>query len=168
MLRTIAVLVTACSWAVAADNVFPPCPAASQPIQSSCREITLKDLPRGATALLRRLQCEVGAGSNYDYGSAVDLNGDGSPEYVVCCHEYPHGPCAAILIAKVGNHWRDLTAKKGGLRGFIGACNLFVVLDSQHGGFHDVCIPDGCAPGTGTGGKPCAASIWHFGDSRYR
>jgi hypothetical protein len=41
------------------------------------------DLPQGALDLLAKMKCHVG--SNYDYGSAVDLNGDGEPEYQVCC-----------------------------------------------------------------------------------
>ena len=33
----------------------------------------------------------------------LSLNGDGLPEFQVCCHGAPHGPCGAVLIDKVGN-----------------------------------------------------------------
>jgi hypothetical protein len=51
---------------------------------------------RKALDLLEKLGCDVGP--NYDYGTAVDLKGDGNPEYQMCCHEFPHGPCYAVLI----------------------------------------------------------------------
>ena len=130
------------------------CPAPAPAIQASCRETTYKDLPLGAKTLLRKLKCDVGPGSNYDYGSAVDLNGDGSPEYQFCCHEAPHGPCGARLIGKIGNEWKDLTGSTG-LLGYDGAFLLFIVLESQHGGFHDVCLAD-------------IPTIWQFSASRYR
>jgi hypothetical protein len=124
-----------------------------------------QDLPVGARALLRKLKCDVRSGSSYDFGSAVDLNSDGSPEYQFCCHEAPHGPCSAVLIGKVGTEWKDLTAKEG-LLGFAGACNLFVVLESQQSGYHDVCLPMLCSPAGATGA--CAPAIWHYDGGRYR
>ena len=122
-------------------------------------------MPAGARALLRSMKCDVRSGSNYDYGSAVDLNGDGSPEYQFCCHEAPHGPCSSVVIGKVGKQWKDLTAK-GGLLGFEGACNLFIVLESRRSGFLDICLPNECAPTTA--GKTCVPMVWQYDGGRYR
>ncbi len=163
------ILICSCTpgmvWA--ADDLAPMCPAPSKTIQASCREITYRELPAGARTLLQRMNCEVRTGSNYDYGSAVDLNGDGSPEYQFCCHESPHGPCSAVLIGKVGTQWKDLTAKEG-LLGFDGACNLFVILESQRSGFHDVCLPNECSPATDAKSKACVPAVWQYDGSRYR
>jgi len=158
-----------CPWvcAVTADDTAPTCPAPSKAVQASCKEIAYKDLPEGVRALLQMMKCEVGSGSSYDFGSAVDLNGDGLPEYLFCCHEAPHGPCGAMLIGKVGTQWKDLTAKEG-LLGFDGACNLFVVLESRHNGFHDVCLPSECAPNTDSKSNACVPAIWHYENGRYR
>src|SRR5579863_3183432 len=136
------ILIFSFSWyiAAAADDPTLTCPKPSKEVQASCRAITYRDLPGGARALLRKLKCGVIPGSPYDSGSAVDLNSDGSAEYQFCCHAAPHGPCDAVLIGKVGTEWKDLTAKDGSL-GFEGACNLFVPLETQHGGYHDVCLP---------------------------
>jgi len=140
------------------------CPAPSKEIQASCREIKYEDLPNGAKALLRRLKCDTGPGSPYDYGTAVDLKGDGVPEYQFCCHEAPHGPCGAVLIGRVGTKWKDLTASEGML-GFEGPCNLFVVLETQHSGFHDICLPVECSPPLKTG--TCNPTIWRYDGTRY-
>ncbi len=163
------ILICSCPWGciLAADDLASKCPAPAKAVQASCREITYKDLPEGAIALLRKMKCDLPAESSYDYGSAVDLNGDGSPEYQVCCHEAPHGPCAAVVIGKVATQWKDLTAKEG-LLGFEGACNHFVVLLSQRAGFHDVCLPAECSPGTGTASKPCVPTVWQYDNGRYR
>ena len=162
-------LLVCCPWhatpGAAADDAAAKCPKVSEKVQASCREIAYKDLPDGAIALLSRMKCDVG--SNYDYGSAVDLNGDGMPEYQVCCHDAPHGPCGSVLIGKIGTEWRELTAKDG-LLGFDGACNLFFVLESQHSGFHDVCLPTQCSYATPIDGRTCAPTIWQFSNGRYR
>ena len=52
-------------------------PAPSNEVHAACRAITYKDLPVGAKALLRQLKSDTGPSCNYDYGAAVDLNGDG-------------------------------------------------------------------------------------------
>ena len=140
------------------------CPAPSKEIQSTCREVTYKDLPDGARALLRQLKCDTGPESTYDYGSTVDLNGDGVPEYQFCCHEAPHGPCGAVLIGRVGAKWKDLTDGKGML-GFDGACNQLVVLETQHNGFHDICLPAECSPSSKPGA--CNPTVWHYDGTRY-
>jgi hypothetical protein len=155
-----------CGSATAADQLASMCPAASKAIQASCREITYKDLPAKARALLQKLKCEVRPGSNYDYGNAVDLNGDGSPEYQFCCHEAPHGPCGSVLMGKVGNEWKDLTAKQG-LLGFDGVCTGFVILESRRAGFHDVCLPNECSPAPAAKSSACAPAIWQYDNGRY-
>jgi hypothetical protein len=141
------------------------CPRPSVQALASCRETSYKDLPQEALNLLTKMKCDVD--SNYDYGSAVDLNGDGDPEYQVCCHDAPHGPCAAAVIGKVGSAWRELN-EKGGVLGFEPPCRLFIVLDSRHGGFNDVCLPAECSTISSPTGKPCVPTIWHFVDGRYR
>jgi hypothetical protein len=150
----------ACGFAWAQDDLVSRCPPPDKAIQASCKEIAYKDLPDGAKTLLQKLKCD------YDYGSAVDLNGDSSPEYKFCCKQASHGPCGSVVIGKIGNQWKDLTAKEGVL-GFDGACNLFIVLQSQNYGFHDICLPVECAPGS-RDSKNCLPMIWHFNGGRYR
>jgi hypothetical protein len=141
------------------------CPKPNIQELSNCREISYRDLPQGALDLLRRMKCDVS--SNYDYGSAVDLNGDGQPEYQVCCKDAPHGPCAAVVIGKIGSVWKELSAKDG-VRGFASACGFLVVLDARHNGFSDVCLPDQCSLVSSPTGQPCIPTIWQFVDGRYR
>ena len=142
------------------------CPKPNAEALASCRAISYKDLPEGARDLLTKMKCDV-VGSNYDYGSAVDLNGDGEPEYQVCCKEASHGPCGAVVIGKIGSAWKDLTAKEG-VVGFGYPCGLFFVLDSRHNGFSDVCVASECSTVSSPTGKPCVPTIWHFVDGRYR
>lgn len=138
------------------------CPQPSTKILSTCQETSQDSLPPGALHFLAQLKCDDT--SAWD-GSEVDLAGEGTPAYLVCCREAPHGPCGAVLIAKVGGKWSDLTAKEG-LLGFTGACNGFIVLESEHNGFHDVCIPDQCS--TRVQGTKCIPTIWQFSNGRYR
>ena len=148
-----------------ADELPSRCPTPSKEVKAICRAIAYQDLPTAAKGLLRELKCDVGPESSYNYGSAVDLTSDGSAEYQFCCHEAPHGPCGAVLIGKIGSEWRDLTAKEGML-GYEGPCNLLVVLESQHSGFHDVCLPNECAPPYKPG--TCNQTIWRYDGTRYR
>jgi hypothetical protein len=147
------------------DELASRCPAPSNEVLATCRAITYKDLPVGAKALLRHLKCDTGPSSSYNYGTAVDLNGDGIPEYQFCCNEAPHGPCGAILMGRIGGKWTDLT-DKGGMLGFEGPCNQFVALATQHRGFHDICLPIECAPSSE--GGACNPAIWQFDGTRYR
>lgn len=128
---------------------------------SGCKEIRYADLPVEAKALLKKLNCTVGSGDNYDFGSAVDLNDDGVPEYQFCCEPATHGPCGAVLIGKVGSDWKDLTPKEG-LLGYGGACTLTVVLASKTKGFHDICLPNQCVSSE----KTCVPIVLRF-QSRY-
>jgi hypothetical protein len=158
-----------CTWfaatSFAADDLSAKCPKPAVQVQATCTEISHRDLPKGVSDLLAKMKCD--AGSNYDYGSAVDLNGDGVPEYQVCCSYPPHGPCGSVLIGKVGSSWKELNAKEG-LAGFTGACTLFIPLESQHSGFHDVCLPYQCSSATPGIGSTCAPTIWQFSNGRYR
>jgi hypothetical protein len=165
----ISILVSSClcGCVLAAEDLVSRCPKPSKVVPASCTEIAYKDLPPGARDLLLKMRCDVRSGGPYDYGSAVDLRGDGSLEYQFCCHEAAHGPCGSVLIGKIGNEWKDLTAKEG-LLGFLGACNLFVVLESQQRGFHDVCLPVQCMPATKSGSAACVPTIWRYDGARYR
>jgi len=147
------------------DESASRCPAPSGDVHATCRAITYKDLPVSARALLRQLKCDTGPNSNYNYGTAVDLNGDGVSEYQFCCHEASHGPCGAVLIGKIEGEWKDLTAKTG-MIGFEGPCNQFVVLATEHGGLHDICLPVECAPSSKTG--TCNPTVWHYDGTRYQ
>ena len=113
------------------------------------------------------MNCEVNGASNYDYGSAVDLGGNGTMAYQYCCHESPHGPCGAVVIGKVGGLWKEISAK-GGLSGFAGACAQFLVMESEHEGFHDICLPNECSKAAPAKGGVCVSTIWQFGNGRYR
>lgn len=155
-----------CGCAQVADDLVSRCPLPDKAVQTSCKAITYRDLPDGAKTLLHKLKCDTPPNPNYGSGSAVDLNGDGSPEYQFCCKAAPHGPCGSVVIGKNGTEWKDLTANQGSL-GFEGACNLFLVLQSQHSGFHDVCLPAECAPGSKASGN-CAPMIWQYDQGRYR
>ena len=156
----------ACGCAQSIDELSSRCPSTDNAIQATCKEIAYKDLPDGAKALLRKLKCDTPPNPNYDDGSAVDLNGDGSLEYQFCCKAAPHGPCGSVVIGKVGGQWKDLGAGKS-LLGFEGACNGFVVLTSEHSGFHDICQPVECAPESKTSEK-CAPMIWQFENGSYQ
>jgi hypothetical protein len=143
------------------------CPKPSEPILESCRTVRYSELPPEARELLTKMKCEVRTGSNYDYGSAVDLSEDGIPAYQFCCSESPHGPCGAVVIGKVGREWNNLTAADG-LLGYDDACGQFIVLESQRKGFHDVCLPNQCSNATPNRGAECLPTIWRFSGSRYQ
>jgi hypothetical protein len=143
------------------------CPKPNVQALASCRDVSRTDLPKGALDLLAKMKCDVRQGTKYDYGSAVDLNGDGKPEFLVCCHEAPHGPCGAVVVGKVGSSWENLTAKDG-VAGFDAACGMFIALDGRHSGFNDVCLPNQCSTVSSPTGKPCVPTIWNFEDGRYR
>jgi len=142
------------------------CPKPAEPVLASCKEVHFKDLPLGARNLLIGMNCKVRTGSNYDYGSAVDLSGKGLPAYQFCCSEAPHGPCGAVVIGKIGGEWKNLTANPGS-PGFDTACGGLFVLESQHNGFHDVCLPNLCSTLAPANGEMCLPTIWQFSKGRY-
>lgn len=142
------------------------CPAPAESILASCKEISYRDLPLAARELLSKMKCTVRTGSNYDEGSELNLDGKGGEAFQFCCTESPHGPCGAVVVAKVGADWKDITAKEG-LLGFEGACNLFIPLESESGGYHDICLPDECSAGSSGENNSCRPSVWRFSDGRY-
>lgn len=143
------------------------CPKPSEIILSNCRTVTYNDLPLGARNLLTRMRCEVRTGSNYDFGSAVDLGNEANRSYQFCCSESPHGACGAVVIGTVGGVWTNLTPAQG-VPGYNEACGDFIVLDSQHGGFHDVCLPNVCSTATPNSGSQCLPTVLQFSEGRYR
>ena len=139
------------------------CPKPSNEILAACTQMSNEVLPQGVLKLLGKMKCD----SN-DALSAVDLTDEGTPVYEVCCHQPAHGPCAAVLIGKIGQQWKELSPE-GGLLGFTGPCGGFVVLDSQHNGFHDVCLPDECSTPLKVKNNVCERpDIWQFSGGRYR
>ena len=136
------------------------CPKPSEAILAACTQTSYQDLPPGVVNLLGKMKCD----SN-EALSAIDLSGNGPPVYEVCCSEAPHGPCGAVLIGKVGNVWKELSPKQG-LQGFNGACNGLIVLERQHNGFHDICLPNACSA---VRNNQCVApDIWQFNKQRYQ
>jgi hypothetical protein len=138
------------------------CPRPSIQAMVGCKQIKYKDLPQPALDLLSKMKCDVDP--NYDYGAAIDLNGDGEPEYQICCHDAAHGPCSSVLIGKVGSIWKALSADGGG---FANCGNDFIVLEARHGGFNDVCAPVGCSASSAKQDK-CDPAILQFIDGQYR
>jgi TPR repeat protein len=137
------------------------CPKPSDEILAACTQMNIAELPQGVVNLMGKMKCD----SN-EALSAVDLTGEGTPVYEVCCSQPAHGPCGAVLIGKIGEEWKELSPK-GGLLGFTGPCGSFVVLDSQHNGFHDVCLPDECS--TPIKNNVCEGpAVWQFTHGRYR
>jgi hypothetical protein len=139
------------------------CPRPDSDILERCESISYARFPDEAIALLKKLKCDVEPNTSYDYGSEVDLNGDGHPEYHICCSESPHGPCGAVLIGRVGSQWKDLTAGHS-LLGFTPACGAFVVLSSQHNRYHDICLPILCSAFS----RVCRPAILQFRNGSYR
>lgn len=72
-----------------------------------------------------------------------------------------------VVIGKVGREWKDLTAMEG-VFGHDDACGQFIVLESQHSGFHDVCLSNQCSTATPNGGAECLPTIWRSSGSRYQ
>jgi Sel1 repeat len=137
------------------------CPKLDAKIVASCPNAPVTPLPREARKLVRELPwCDA----NDKYGTAIGLSENGVATYTTCCHEFPHGECEAVLIGKVDGVWKDFTGP--GLLGDGWMCGQFLPLESKHGDFHDVCLPDVCSPGSW--GKSCPPTIWQFRDGRYR
>ena len=143
------------------------CPKPSETILTSCRSVTYEDLPLGARNLLTKMRCEVRTGSNYDFGSAVALSSGPDPSYQFCCSESPHGPCGAVVIGIVGGAWKNVTPAQG-VPGVSEPCGGFIVLESQHGGFHDICLPNVCSTATPSSGTQCLPTILQFSEDRYK
>jgi hypothetical protein len=139
------------------------CPKLDAKILTGCPNAPVTPLPREARKLVRELK---GCDANDEYGTAIGLSDNGVPIYTTCCHEFSHGECSAALIGKVAGVWKDFTGR--GFQGSGWMCHEFLPLETEHGGFHNVCLPNVCSLGTGFGGKSCEPTIWRFNNGRYR
>ena len=80
--------------------------------------------------------CNVKSGSGY----ALDLNEDGTDEYVLRCHEYPHGPCGMVIFGKYKNTWKDLGSNLLDYGEYDpGVAPGFIILDQRDEGYHRIC-----------------------------
>jgi len=124
----------------------------------SCKSVRYHDLPEIVKDVLKKMKCEVGPQSTYDYGYAMDLNGDGLLEYQYCCGEPRHGPCSSLVIGKIRSQWKNLIGKTSYqfdlYRDAGTPCYGISILESQHGGFHDIRI--------------LRSSDWWFLNGKYR
>jgi hypothetical protein len=141
------------------------CPAdADETILAQCSDATFKDLPVDAMKLLNRMKCD----SDEGWGSRVVLRGEGgAPQFEICCHDAPHGPCSAVIIGEVSGRWQNLTEKEG-VAGYDGACLGLIVLRHQHGGFHDICLPNTCSPLQEAKNHQCVPAVLQFKDGQYQ
>ncbi|HME33133.1 MAG TPA: tetratricopeptide repeat protein [Terriglobales bacterium] len=136
------------------------CPKPDDKILSSCAEGIQEPLPPEARKAFRRVRwCNV---NDDGYGTAIGLSEDRKPVYSSCCHEYAHGECEEVLIGKVAGVWKDIDGGYG-----FWNCHDLLPLPSVHAGFHDVCHPNVCSPGTGFGNKSCIPDIQVFSNGRY-
>lgn len=135
------------------------CPKPDDRILSSCAEGTQEHLPPEARKAFRKLSfCNLDDGS----GTAIALSDDRTPVYSVSCYEPLHGEYLEVLIGKVDGVWKNL----GSGYGFWNCHNLFP-LPTKHEGFHDVCHPNVCSPGSGSQGKPCVPDVEEFRHGQY-
>lgn len=136
------------------------CPKPDDRILSSCAEGVQEPLPPKALKAFRKLRvCNLSDG----HGTAIALSDDGTPVYSISCYEYAHGEELEVLIGRVAGVWRNV----GSGYGFWNCQNLLPLV-SEHSGFHDVCHPNVCSPGTGTGNRGCVPDIEEFRQGQYR
>ena len=134
------------------------CPRPDDKILSSCAEGIQEPLPREALKAFRKLRvCNL----SEKYGTAIALSDDGTPVYSISCYEYAHGEYLEVLIGKVAGVWKNLGSGYG-----FWNCHNLLPLVSKHSGFHDVCHPNVCSPGTGSGS--CVPDIQEFRRGQYR
>ncbi len=135
------------------------CPKPDDQILSSCAEAIHQELlpPEALKAFRKLRRCNLSDG----YGTAIALSDDGTPVYSISCYEYAHGEDLEVLIGKVAGVWQNLGSGYG-----FWNCHNLLPLASEHGGFHDVCHPNVCSPGTGNSG--CVPQIQEFRQGRYR
>ncbi len=107
-------------------------------LQKSCKPVTFVQLPVDVQKLMKEQGCDVKAKSNYDEGTSVDLNGDGTPEYIFCCYESPHGPCSAQIYGSRDGKWKNISGT-GSYSGFDDTCSGFQIQQNQSVGYHDLC-----------------------------
>lgn len=136
------------------------CPKPDDRVLSSCTEGVQAPLPPEALKAFRKLRlCNLDDG----YGTAIALSDDGTPVYSISCYAYAHGENLEVLIGKVAGVWKNLGSGYG-----FWNCHNLLPLASKHGGFHDVCFPNVCSPGTGSKYRPCVPDIREFRKGQYR
>lgn len=119
------------------------CGERDESVLSKCKDVKYIELPGGLKTLMGKMKCDVKTGSTYDYGYAVDLNSDDSPEYAFCCQESGHGPCGMAIFGKAANKWVALYDYMSGVSDDKTPCLGVVALREKHSGYNDVCLIDG-------------------------
>jgi hypothetical protein len=120
-----------------AQTLSTDCGEKNETIYKNCRQIKYDQLPDGIIELIKRNKCDVNNESNYNYGYSFELNNDNQKEYLFCCMESPHGPCAANLYSRINNTWEIILTTAG----YESDCDkVLIILKSQHDGFYDLCI----------------------------
>ncbi len=135
-----AVILLASSTSFAAN---PECGPRDETAHNACKMVRYKQLPADLKKFMTKLKCDVKTGSNYDSGHAVDLNGDGKPEYAFCCEERSHGPCGMKVFGKTSGKWAVLYDGWLGFDDDKTGCYGFTVLKEKHAGHSDICIDGG-------------------------
>ncbi len=97
----------------------------------------------------------------------LNIGDAGAPQFEMCCHDFPQGPCDAVIIGKIGGQWEDLTQTVSILC-FDGACVGLLVMNSQHCGFHDSCLPNTCSPIQDRNDHTCVPAMLQFNDGQYQ
>jgi hypothetical protein len=142
------------------------CPTPDKAILGQCRAGHYSDLPPQAVAILTQLKCDITDDANAEVHS-VNLDSTGAKDYTVCCHEPSHGPCGAVILGKIAGKWRNL-ARAVSLFGSFG-CESLMPLETQHNGYHDVCLPSYLSPMTPfVRGGPNYTEVWQFRHGSYR
>jgi hypothetical protein len=137
--RTVFVLIIGMVFACAVRALASGCPEPDKKLQDACKAISYDELPQGAKKLLEQHGCTEKSGSYYDYGSEIDLNDDGLPEYQFCCTDKGKVLChEAVFMSQTGNVWKIIESGIGGYRGANGCLNLSI-LEQIHHGYHDIC-----------------------------
>jgi len=127
---------------VSVSAINENCGAKNKRVHQTCANVKYKDLPSEVKYLMKKLNCDVKTGSVYDYGHALDLNGDGNKEYAFCCEESPHGPCGMKIFGKVSGKWKEIFEYMYGFGGDDTPCFGFVVLNDKNEGYYDICVDD--------------------------
>ncbi len=140
------------AWATDAKSV---CLTPDASILSACKQVLLTDLPAQAQALIKQKCDSAEMGMVKPWINSLDLNEDGVPEYHLCCHFWPHGPCSSTLIAKVGSQWGELLEYWSRTGYDDKPCSAITASTEKTAGYHDLCF---------TPGEP---QLWQFKDGKY-
>ena len=131
------------------------CPARDDAVTKTCKPVTAKAMPADLKKFIAKSGCNVKPGSPYDEGYAVDLNGDGNPEYAYCCTSAKHGPCGLKIFGKIGDKWAVLSEEMYFPTDPDAPCGDIAPLKSKSAGYSDVCIDGG-------------STLLKFKDGKYR